>query len=127
MNPYDQWNAKKKILSEKNHYKYFREREIFYCYLGKNLGHEQDGKGDDFLRPVIILKKFNNRLFLGIPVTSQSKTGKYYFEIKINSTANFAILSQIRLLDSKRLKYKIGKVSTKNFLELRKKFLKLII
>jgi len=34
----------------------FYEREIWFCSVGMNLGHEEDGKQDQFLRPIIILK-----------------------------------------------------------------------
>ena len=73
MSDLDQWHKLKRYLDFKNTNKHFREREIFYCYLGKNLGHEQDGKGHKFLRPVIVFKKFNNHLFLGIPTTTKQK------------------------------------------------------
>ena len=31
---------------------YFQERKIWWCYLGLNVGTEEDGKGDYFMRPV---------------------------------------------------------------------------
>ena len=31
------------------------------------MGFEEDGKNDNFVRPVLVLKKFNNDMFLGIP------------------------------------------------------------
>jgi mRNA interferase MazF len=34
---------------------------FFYMKMGKNLGFEQNGKGENFVRPVIILKKFNKK------------------------------------------------------------------
>ena len=52
--------------------------------MGLNIGYEQDGKGEDFLRPVLILKKFNKRVFLGIPLTKIKKDSHFYhnFEFK---------------------------------------------
>lgn len=41
---------------------YFREREIWWCSVGINIGDEEDGKNNLFERPVLILKKFNERI-----------------------------------------------------------------
>jgi len=38
---------------------YFREREIWWASLGANIGYEQDGKHENFERPVLVLKKFS--------------------------------------------------------------------
>lgn len=106
----------------------FHEREIWYCYLGENIGFEQDGKGNDFLRPVIVLRKFNNEILWAIPLTSAIKKSPYYFVISFgeNKTKSSAILSQIRLIDAKRLSYTIGEVSKEEFKELKKKLKDLI-
>lgn len=55
---FDGWNTKKKLAHAINKRPFFHEREIWYCALGVNVGFEQDGKGKDFLRPVIGIKKF---------------------------------------------------------------------
>ena len=43
---FDKWNELKKKLhnSEKPKKFYFREREIWWCSLGLNIGFEEDGK-----------------------------------------------------------------------------------
>ena len=46
--------------------------------IGKNIGYEQNGKGDEFLRPVVVLRKFSNRYFLGVPLSSKEKGGNYF-------------------------------------------------
>jgi mRNA interferase MazF len=58
-------------------YPKFEEGQIWWCYLGENIGHEENGKGDKFLRPVVILKKFNHRIFYAIPTSTQNKNNKY--------------------------------------------------
>ena len=75
---FDEWNIFKKRINVRNNQIFFHEREIWFVHLGKNVGHEQDG-GSEFLRPVIILKKFNQRLFWGIPLSMKKKEGKFYF------------------------------------------------
>lgn len=35
---------------------YFREGEIWLVNLGANVGHEEEGKNDNFERPILVLK-----------------------------------------------------------------------
>jgi mRNA interferase MazF len=73
------------------------------------------------LRPVIILRKFNNEIFWGIPLTRSDKKIKknaenYYFSFSfIANTRSVAILSQIRLIDARRLNNKIGEITEPEF------------
>lgn len=121
---YDNWNELKKILSENEEKIYFSKGEIWFISVGKNLGDEEDGKNQKFERPVLIIRKFNNNIFLGIPLTSKEKIGKYYFFLK--SLSSSAILSQIRLFDSKRLIRKIGKIDSKELLDIKNKVREII-
>ena len=75
---YDKWNQLKKSLSIKESTIFFHEREIWYCSLGKNIGYEEDGKNELFERPVLVIRKFNNEIFLAIPLTSSKKDNEYY-------------------------------------------------
>lgn len=124
---YKIWHKIKTYINNHQNRMFFHEQEIWYCGLGLNVGFEQDGKGSKFLRPILILKKFNHMVFWAIPLTKTVKKGKYYhsfhFQEDILSTA---ILSQIRLIDSKRLKSKIGLVSKKEFNQIKTK-LKLLL
>jgi len=80
------WYKKKKNIQRKNRV-FFNEREIWWCYLGLNIGDEQNG-GKNFSRPVVILKKFNKNLTIVVPLTKNNKKGKYYFYLnKIDKTA----------------------------------------
>jgi mRNA interferase MazF len=110
------WFTRKANLDENDGTALFKEREVWWCSLGKNIGFEQDGVGDLFTRPVVILKKFNVHTCLIIPLTSQEKVGKYYFSIGvINGVSNIAILSQIRFIDRKRLVRKLAKLEAETF------------
>ena len=122
----DWFTLKPKIHNEKVR-PHFREQEIWFGALGTNVGFEQDGRGDKFLRPVIILRKFNQEIFLGIPLTGSEKTGKYYYAFSFKKgIISAAILSQVRLLDAKRLYYKAGWMDKKDFAELKKRLKALI-
>ena len=118
---FKKWHRRKEYLHEKKARPFFHEGEVWFCALGANVGFEQDGRGESFLRPVIIIRKFNNEIFWSIPLTKNKRKGKYYFCFKLKGEVSTAILSQIRLVDAKRLYYRIGIISERDFLELIKK------
>lgn len=100
---------------------YFHEREIWWSCLGVNVDYEQDGKNDYFERPVLVLKKFNRHVLWALPITSKRKNGKYYFNMRYKDEDYQVILSQLRLLSSKRLTRKIRTISKKEFDQIRDK------
>ncbi len=100
---------------------YFKEREIWWASLGANIGYEQDGKNDTFERPVLVLKKFNKHVLWILPLTSSSKDGPYYFKTKYHEDEYRIILSQLRLVSSKRLTRKIRTLPRPEFDEIRKR------
>ena len=58
-----EWSKKKIEINNSNKYpRFFKEREIWWASIGSNVGSEEDGKNNDFERPVLILKKFNKDL-----------------------------------------------------------------
>lgn len=101
---------------------YFNEREIWWCSVGINIGHEEDGKGDNFRRPVIIFRKFNRYTFWGIPLTSQIKFGDFFYVFPLrDGRKNTALLSQMRMFDVRRLLDKAEQVPYAHFLAIQKK------
>ena len=122
------WHKKKELVHEAGGTALFHEREVWWCTLGTNIGFEQDGSGELFTRPVVILTKFNLDACLIVPLTAKPKKGKYYYSFMIeegqSSTAN---LSQIRLIDSKRLQYKIGVMHKRDFVEVKEKLRQLLV
>jgi len=131
LNLLDSWNIKKKKIVQNKKTIFVKERDILFINMGQNIGVEQDGKGEEFLRPVIVYKKFNNNMFLGIPLTSTLKDNRYYFLFEFQSKTdgirqNSAILSQIRTFDTKRVKFKLGFINKKDFSELHEKLLECI-
>ena len=104
---------------------YFHEREVWFCSLGLNVGHEQDGIHKQFERPVVILKRFKHS-FLAIPLSTQIRNDKYHLHLVVNDINQCAILSQIRLLDARRLLRYLGTISIKDFERLKSAFIKLI-
>jgi len=102
--------------------------------MGENLGFEQNGKGENFVRPVIVFKKFNRNMFLGIPLSSQVKDGSYFFKFEFDKRSkhgvvvskNIAILVQMRLYSNKRLLNKIGVINKDKFEKMSEELKKLI-
>ena len=107
---FDAWYEHKKKIDEQNHEPvYFREGEVWFTYVGVNVGFEIDGTNKEFSRPVVILRKYNKYSFLALPLTTRSSANKYKIYIgEIGSKDSFAVVSQIRNLDSRRLYQKIG-------------------
>ena len=123
---FDEWNIHKKVIDSIENKKTFHEREVWFIKIGENVGFEQNGKGAEFLRPVIVYKKFSKNVFLGIPLTKTVKEGKFYSRFEFKGQTSFAILSQIRLFDSKRLAYPIGRMSGGDYKKLKEKLIKLL-
>ncbi len=124
---FDIWNILKQNLDGKDKKIFFKEREIWYVSLWENIWFEQNGKGKDFLRPVLVLKKFNNNIFYGIPLTSKNKSSKFYFPFEFKKwITSSAILSQMKLFDSKRLYRRIWMISKGFYVELQKQIKELL-
>jgi len=127
---YNNWNKIKKDIANENITVGFKNRDIFYMNMGKNIGFEQDGKGHNFVRPVVIVKGFNKYMFFGIPLSTKIKEGKFYYNFKFNKkdeiVENIALLSQMRLFSTKRLLNKIGMMNIDDFNNMKNKFKNLI-
>ena len=124
---FDKWNGTKKVLNTTEIPVAFGIRQVWYTKVGANVRFEQDGKGDDFLRPVLIFRKFNDETFWGIPCTTQPKIGRYYCAIgTMDTKPNTAILSQLRLFSRARLAYQIGTCSQGTFRKLKEQVKQII-
>ena len=127
---YNNWNEIKIAIEYENIIVAFKERDIFYMNMGKNIGFEQDGKGENFVRPVVIIKGFNKNMFFGIPLSTKMKEGKFYYKFRFQKkdelVENIALLSQMRLFSTKRLLNKIGVISKEDFESLKNEFKSLI-
>jgi len=82
---FDRWNEKKKIIDQKeisdDHF--VNEREIWWGSLGLNVGYEQDGKNENYERPLLVIKKFNRNIVWVIPFNDNSQEKSISLSIKI--------------------------------------------
>jgi len=106
---------------------YFREGEIWWVNLGANVGHEEEGKNDNFERPILVLKKFNEHLLWAIPLTTKTKEDNpYYYQYELGGKEYAAILPQLRMLSSKRLIRRIGMFPLEDYEKIREEIRKLV-
>lgn len=120
MSKFDLWNnLKKQIDAETKIPNLFpKEGEVWMSFFGKNIGFEQNGSGDSFSRPVLIVKKFNNHMFWSVPLSTKQKQLDFYFNyIDPNNQHVSVILAQIKLTSIKRLKRKLYDMSHIHFIE----------
>lgn len=117
---YSAWQQRKSLLHHKAAAPLFKQREVWWCSIGVNIGHEEDGKSDRFTRPVLIIRKFNAQLFLGVPLTTQVKPNPFYYPIHFHDKEQCIMLSQLRLWDSRRLSNRLGWLPKDQFDEIRK-------
>jgi|SRR3989344_1027668 len=120
MKDFDAWNKRKKEIDEDKPHFYY-EREIRWCSLGVNIGFEQDGTSEAYKRPVLIVRGFSRNVCLVVPLTTSTKKNPYHMSIGIvEDVEASAILSQIRLIDTKRLHARLAVLDRKKFNEIKK-------
>jgi len=108
MKEFDIWNSKKKDIQEKGENKFYHPRDIWWCKLGLNVGYEQDGKDEDFQRPILVIFGFSKNTCIVAPLTTSKENHKYRIPIGlIDGKEARAIISQIRVVDTKRFVEKI--------------------
>lgn len=113
---FDTWNSLKKNIQSSHSEIVCNEREVWWCSLGLNIGHEQDGKNEMFERPMLIIRKFNNMSCICVPLTTSSKKKTFFIRIPSFGQNISAIISQVKLVSTKRFLRKIGNpVGRKDF------------
>ena len=124
MKQFDKWNeVKKRTDKVQMHFK-IKPREIFWVKIGQNIGHEEFGKGKEFVRPVIMIRQLTSDLFIGVPTTTSKKENNDYFHNinylnhKKDKVHSVAMLLQFRTYSKKRLLSKMGTVNKNEFDEI---------
>ena len=115
---FDNWNEQKKNIHARKADVMFHEREVWWCSLGVNVGFEQDGGEKFFERPVLVIKKFNRDVLWVLPLTRSQKRNLYYVPVTVGDENSAVILSQLRLISSKRLQRYMHKLPQGQFREI---------
>lgn len=118
---FEQWNKDKQRLDTSEENKLYYERQIWWCSLGVNIGFEQDGTGKEHQHPVLILNGMSRTTCYVIPLTTSAKEHKHRIHIgEVEGKQTAALMSQMRLIDTKRLVNKIGFLDKEIFAIVRK-------
>jgi len=118
---FDKWNEVKKATDAKSFKIGIKSREIYWVKIGVNIGNEEYGKGNEFVRPVVIIRQLTKDLFIGVPTTTAEKENSDYFQSIHYTNKNgkdinsFAMILQQRVFSKKRLLYKIGMIKKEEF------------
>jgi mRNA interferase MazF len=121
---FDKWNhIKKNIDAREINPKLFPQLgEVWMCALGKNIGREQNGGGQNFSRPMLVVKKFNNEIFWILPLSTKQKKIDFYYNFRDNNKqAVSVIISQIRLTHIKRFERKLYDIDMSDVKEIKKR------
>jgi mRNA interferase MazF len=117
---FDKWNEEKK-RADAEQPRLYTTREIWWCRLGVNIGTEQDGRGELFLRPAVILRGFGSEACLIVPLTTSVREHPLRIAVgMVDGRSARANLSQVRIVDTRRLVEKIGFLEKEIFTRLRK-------
>lgn len=110
------WCKKKRDIHESTSCPLFKEREVWWCSVGTNVQHEIDGKGVEFSRPVLIVRRYNSDTFLGLPITSKAKSNYWVVPIGEHGVKmQNGIASQVRTLSAARLTRRLFTITDPNF------------
>lgn len=112
---FDQWFKIKSKLEERNCSILFKEGEVWWCSIGVNTKQESCGKGNEFRRPVLILKRLPRELCIVIPSTSKTKSGSWFYRLIITNFNTTLQLHQIKCISSARLASRISSLNPKDF------------
>ena len=118
---FDVWNEKKKIINNQQVIVFCHERELWWCSLGLNIGSEQDGSNIEYRRPVLIIKGLSKETCFVVPLTTSNRVHRFRPSVGlVEGKVASALLSQIRVIDTKRLVKKIGYLDKEIFFDIRK-------
>lgn len=100
---FTKWHEIKSVTEERDTSRILvKEGALWLIRLGVNVGSELDGKGTQFFRPVIVIKKVNEQVFFGVPISSKVTRGYFRQKFTLLGKPRDAILSHVRAFDKKR-------------------------
>ncbi len=118
---FDVWNTFKKSLEQKQTQYLFKTGDIWWCSVGLNIKSESCGKGLEFQRPVLVLKKLSKENFIGIPLSTQVKKGSWFCAITIHGKKRYALLYQIRMSHSNCFQRRLAALDEKDLIIIKEK------
>lgn len=123
---FDKWNLKKKEIENLDEKYLFKQGDVWWCSLGLNVKSESCGKGEDYRRPVLVLKKLSSESFIGVPLSSKEKNGSWFTDITIKGEIRYVLLYQIRMLHTNRLQRRFATLDDQDFKKVKEKLSNLL-
>ncbi len=125
-NKFDKWNEVKQKINTLDKNINLKEGNIYLLSIGKNIKNETYGKGELFLRPVLVFRKLGYNYFLGIPLTSKEKNGNYFYNFSYKDKKSYAMFNQTKTFNINRILKYHGKIDKKTFEDIKKEFKKFL-
>ncbi len=104
---------------------YVSEGEIWWASIGENVGAEINGKSLDFSRPIVIFRKLAHGFYFVVPLTTQIRNGSWYVNFMEKDKLVCACLHQVRTIDYRRLRNRLGELDMDDFEKIKIGFRKL--
>ena len=89
--------------------------------MGLNIKTESCGKGEDYQRPVLVLRKLSAESFVGVPLSSKKKEGTWFCEITVHEEKRYALLYQIRMFSTNRFQRRLATLDDTDFRKVKEK------
>ena len=118
---FDNWNLRKKDLENKKEKYLFKSGDIWWCSVGVNIQTESCGKGKDYQRPVLILKKLSSTNFIGMPLSTKEKVGTWFVDVTIHKEKRYVLLYQIRMFNANRFQRRLAALDDSDFNRVKEK------
>lgn len=102
---FNKWNEIKQKINSKDFIPpKVKEMEFWQIRVGLNIDNEINGKGENYTRPCLILKKFSRKKFLIIPGTTTKRPSNISVEINFtDNTTGYYSIDQLKTVSYKRL------------------------
>lgn len=121
---FKEWFAVKERINDEIRGHVIAVGEVRWCSIGVNVGEEIDGKGDEFLRPVLVIDTVGSRTALVVPLSTKIKKTVGYMLIHFNNKDQSLVISNIRVVSQKRLLRRIGKLPGNRLKEIKEEIKK---
>ncbi len=126
MDDFDAWNEIKKKTNISQQPLHFKEGDIWWIKIGKNIGVEILGKGENFLRPIFVLRKINKYSCIVVPITKVKKNNMFYYSFYFKNKMQNLAFNQIKTVDTKRFVKKFGQISESTLNKIKEYFISII-
>ena len=126
------WHEIKERINEGKRATYCKKGEIWWVYWGENIGQELNAPPPHYRRPVLVLRFFGRYTCLVVPLSTKGKKNRFHVHIPSERirykgknqrevVERYANIAQYKIIDTKRMIYKMGTVSPKLLALVKKK------